>query len=82
MAILAAILIPSIANYITSAENARDEANARAVYTEAALEISTNDTYTYPSTCTVESGDSVTDIADFECTVGGVLYTPDSFSAS
>lgn len=37
LAILAAILVPSVTGYITKADNARDEANARTVYMAASL---------------------------------------------
>ncbi|MDD2592537.1 MAG: prepilin-type N-terminal cleavage/methylation domain-containing protein, partial [Erysipelotrichaceae bacterium] len=37
LAVLAAILIPSITGYITDAEIARDRANVRSYYSEVAL---------------------------------------------
>lgn len=45
LAILAAILIPSLTNYISAAEEARDLANARATYSEAMLEHTTGTAY-------------------------------------
>lgn len=41
LAILAAILIPSLTNYISQANVAKDKANARALYSEAVLALST-----------------------------------------
>lgn len=43
LAILAAILIPSITNYIAKATEAKDEANARSLYSEVALGVATKD---------------------------------------
>jgi prepilin-type N-terminal cleavage/methylation domain-containing protein len=37
LAILAAILVPSILNYVTQANTARDQANARGLYSELSL---------------------------------------------
>ena len=42
LAILAAILIPSITNYITKANEARDQSDARSYYSVLALEVATN----------------------------------------
>ncbi len=81
LAILAGILIPSVMNYIGSAEDARDEANARSLYTEAALEIATDGSWTYPSTCTVNSGTALTDITAFSCKIGDNTYTDDTFGS-
>ena len=70
LAVLAAILIPSITGYITEAEVARDRANARAVYTEYALAEATDDeTYTLPSEC------SATSLDDFSCTYDSGTYS-------
>jgi prepilin-type N-terminal cleavage/methylation domain-containing protein len=44
IAILAAILIPALLNYITQATIARNTANARSLYTAAALEGATSAT--------------------------------------
>lgn len=42
LAILALILIPSLLNYIDSANKAKDEANARSIYTAVMLKVSTD----------------------------------------
>ena len=53
LAILAAILIPSLTNYISEANIAKDKANARALYSEAVLELSTGGSMpTLPTGCT------------------------------
>ena len=41
LAILAAILIPSLTNYLAKATQAKDQANARSYYTAIALEVAT-----------------------------------------
>ena len=53
LAILAAILIPSLTNYLARANIARDQANARSQYTAATLDVAIDGvlTDTYPS-CT------------------------------
>lgn len=69
LAILALILVPSISNYVTQATNARDQANARTVLTELALEF-TVDGYTVADgatirTCTVATNpDPATTMAE------------------
>lgn len=74
LAILAAILIPSLANYLERANSAKDLANARSIYSEVMLILATEDpnttvtdattTYTLGSeTCDiVVSGDEVTSV--------------------
>lgn len=82
LAILALILVPSIANYVNQATTAKDEANARTVLTELALE------FTVPGTtvndlaqrrgCTVNTvGASATDMSGIESvTCGTATLTP------
>ena len=54
LAILAAILIPSLTTYLTDAKLARDQANARSVYSAATLASQTNKaTYTVPTGCSL-----------------------------
>lgn len=43
LAILAAILIPSLMNYLAEAKTARNDANARSLYTETALSVAIGD---------------------------------------
>lgn len=53
LAILAAILIPSLTNYLAKAEASRDQANARALYSEITLGFATataTTPYTLPTT--------------------------------
>lgn len=71
LAILAAILIPSLTSYLEKANNAKNLANARSVYSEVMLLLATEDpnktvtdaTVTYKLgsvTCTISvSGDAV-----------------------
>jgi type IV pilus assembly protein PilA len=72
LAILAAILIPSLTNYITQATLARDNANSRAVYSEATLASQTGDTtYTAPTGCTLTPTYAVDAVFTLvECGVG------------
>lgn len=44
LAILALILVPSVMNYVAQAGRAKDEANARTIYSEIALAVATNQT--------------------------------------
>ena len=64
LAILALILIPSILNYVDEANKSKDLANARALYSEVVLNVTTNGTVTatnVPSGCEVY-GSTQTDI--------------------
>ena len=76
LAILALILVPSIANYVTQAENARDQANARTVLTELALDF-TSTTFTIADGtvvrgCTVNTtADPATSMAEVESVTCG-----------
>ncbi|MDD3924264.1 MAG: type II secretion system protein [Erysipelotrichaceae bacterium] len=73
LAVLAAILVPSITGYITEAEIARDRANARAEYTEYALAEATDQTYT-SSDCEYDADEDV-----FSCTFNGRTYSSPDF---
>lgn len=72
LAVLALILIPSISNYVAEAREARNNANARALYSEVAAEvafgtITADGTRTANSvTCTYEVTDGALDT--FACT--------------
>ena len=86
LAILAAILIPSIMNYISEATEAKNTANARAAYTEAALEVATdNETaidplntwgYADSEVCENTSDTDLTSltIENFSCEIDGKDY--------
>ena len=59
LAILAAILVPSILNYVQEANDSAAQANARSVYSEIAVRIAANQSiasgvYTPPGGCTFE----------------------------
>ena len=59
LAILAAILIPSLLNYIEAATKAKDEANARSLYSEVSLGVATkNAAYLGTGTITKTLGDT------------------------
>jgi type IV pilus assembly protein PilA len=74
LAILALILVPSISNYIAKATQAKNEANARTIYSEIMLGVATGDLGTgtdveYPErggvTCTYSVADGA--LTDFSC---------------
>lgn len=71
LAILAGILIPSITGYISQATEAKNSANARSYYTEAALAIATDKTYTAPTDCSITG----TDLSTFSCTFDSKVYS-------
>lgn len=78
LAILALILVPSIANYVNQATTARDQANARTVLTELALEFTvagfTVDDEAQRRGCTVNTvgdADGVTSMAGVESVTCG-----------
>lgn len=86
LAILAAILIPSITNYITKANQAKNQADARSYYSAVVLEVATAN----PSLGTVASylpttaGSPCDTIAvavtsgavtSYSCTIDSVAYT-------
>ncbi len=73
LAVLAAILVPSITGYITQAEIARDRANARTYYTEYALAEALGETYPMPTGC------SATGLDDFSCTWDSGTYAAPYF---
>jgi len=83
LAILAAILVPSITGYIDEANIATDRANVRTFYTELALFEATDDgtgtapTNTFGATCTgTVTGD------DFSCELHGMTYTVPDFAGT
>lgn len=49
LAVLALILIPSISNYLTEARTARNNANARSLYSEIAADLAFGNTVTSPA---------------------------------
>lgn len=84
LAILAAILIPSLTDYIRKANESKNGANARSLYTQTQLEVST----TEPNVTTLTSGTAdaasgltctwtiVTDVVtNFACTKDGKTYS-------
>ena len=75
LAILALILIPSITGYIGRATEAKDSANARTLYTQAALKLAVGD---LAETETKYEGCDVTiaggEITEFSCVIDGKTY--------
>lgn len=74
IAILAAILIPALLDYITTANITRQQSNARSEYTRVVLEVATGnfdpDTYTGivdDITCEVTLDAGGTSVTDFTC---------------
>jgi prepilin-type N-terminal cleavage/methylation domain-containing protein len=71
IAILAAILIPALLDYITAANETKDIANARSIYTAAALDAATNGDLAATTatlgdtTCTWDIEDRT--VANFDC---------------
>lgn len=90
LAILAAILIPSLTNYLAKATQAKDQANARSYYSTVVLEVATlatapsNGAYTPTSpnnpcgttAVTITSGA----VSAYSCTIGGYVYSTPSFT--
>lgn len=82
LAILAAILVPSITGYIDEAKIARDRANVRTYYTEIALFEATDDgTGTAPAAPT-GSSDCSTTVENFACTLNGMTYSAPDFAGT
>ena len=79
LAVLALILIPSISNYVAQARDARNEANARALFSEVTANVAfgtitaggsvSSGTGTDAITCDFTLDDGVVD--SFDCTVDG-----------
>lgn len=83
LAVLAAILIPSITGYITEAEVARDRANVRSYYSEVALAKATDPDAEDDDLPDAPTGVTCSDLTleGFTCTVNGRTFTvTDSFS--
>ncbi len=78
LAVLAAILIPSITGYISEAEIARDRANARAEYTAWALAEATDGTYATAADDATCEYDEDTDV--FSCTINSRTYSSLDFA--
>ena len=81
LAILAAILIPSITSYIDEATRTKDAANARALYSEAALEIATasDGSWEYDTPCENEGTVDSTNLDSFSCEIDGYTYAAPNF---
>lgn len=78
LAILAAILVPSITGYIAEATIAKNRANVRTYYTELALDEATGkDTASEPdgATCTGTVADGT-----FSCVIDGMTYSAPDFA--
>jgi prepilin-type N-terminal cleavage/methylation domain-containing protein len=66
IAILAAILIPALLNYIQEANRTKDQSDCRSLFTEAALSVATTGAYT-PTRTGVTLTTSNGTIATFVC---------------
>ena len=90
LAILAAILIPSLTNYIQKATDSKNQANCRSLYTQYALDvaISTTGTATAPTltNATITAASSGGAVTSFSCAFstagGGGTYTAPGFVKS
>lgn len=93
LAILAAILIPSLTNYLAKATQAKDQANARSYYSAVVLEVATlatapsNGDYNPTAAITVPCSNTTTDVtitsgavSAFSCTIGGFTYSAPAFT--
>ncbi len=77
IAILAAILIPALLNYIEEAQASRDQSNCRTLYTEAALAVATTGGWTSPDTnVTFTAANGA--ISAFTCVYGSGTYSLDT----
>ncbi|MEA5027055.1 hypothetical protein SDC9_118984 [bioreactor metagenome] len=80
LAILAAILVPSITGYITEANIAKDRANVRTYYSEVALDDALG-----RSTATAPTGAvcTISPLDEFSCVLNGMTYAvSDSFAGT
>lgn len=85
LAILAAILIPSLTNYIGKATQAKDSANARAEYTEFALIVATSTAADLTALDPANAACSATvtaagEITAFSCTYASGTYAAPTFA--
>ena len=92
LAILAAILIPSLTSYLEKASYAKNQSNARSYYTAVVLEVATKNpplaptvrTYT-PTTpgnpcVTLAVGLTNGQVSSFSCTIGGKIFAAPTFT--
>ncbi len=76
LAILAAILIPSLTNYIKQANISKEQANARTNFSEVSLAFATGQTPVYLTGCSLgTAGDLDTFTCTFTVANGGTGYT-------
>lgn len=84
LAILAAILIPSLTNYLARATYARNQSNARSFYTAVVLQVATTNPPAFvlanvPGTNPCGSGPSVTvlngAVTAFTCTINNLDFS-------
>ena len=86
LAILAAILIPSLTNYIDKATTAKNQANCRSLYTAYQLELATQTGTTFTAPENNTGGTIATDptgtalipgvaLEEFSCTIGGKTFS-------
>lgn len=83
LAILAAILIPSITNYITTANNSKNQANARSEYSRVVLSwTTTNGAPVTAAAATITSGTAYTLDSALSCTLNFTTTSITGFSCS
>lgn len=77
LAILAAILIPSLTNYLAKANIAKEQANARSIYTAVMLlEATANPTNTATGKAAVENGGCTYNVTAGVVSVFSCTFTP------
>ena len=82
LAILAAILIPAVTGYIAKAQNGRDQANCRALYSQVSMQVLLDQT-TSPATATTANGlaltytydDTNNVVSTFSCTGANQIFS-------
>jgi len=75
LAILVAILIPSLTNYIDAANKSKNQANCRSLYTEYALKVATTTINTVVTVPTNNTGGTITVTPTGNALVGGSVIT-------
>lgn len=94
LAILAAILIPSLTNYLAKATQAKDQANARSFYSAVVLEVATLPTApadgAYTPTAAAGTNPCATTsvtitsgaVSAYSCTINSKVYSAPNFVAT
>ncbi len=92
MAILAAILIPSLTNYLSKATQAKDQANARSYYSAVVLEVATTTPTPADGAFTPTADGNPCDtvsvtvtsgaVSAYSCEIGSYTYSAPDFTAT